>query len=303
MKSYNICKMKKRILILFIAFILVVAAGGLLRGIFKKEAVAPAVVTSGYVPYMLVKQLSGGLLPVEMLLPPGAEPHSFEPAPGSMVAVHNARAFVYVSDVLEPWVKDVLGAVGKNTRVVVLSQATAPSQDPHVWMDFGATVDMARALEQALSELDPDNASVYQANLKQFEQEVAVLDMEFARGLSSCESREVVHIGHLAFGALAKRYNLSLTALAGTSHEGEHSAQKLVGVIKHIRAAKIKSLFTEETVSPRLAQTVAGETGARIFPLYTIEDISKDDFARGVTYTQLMRRNLESLQRGLVCQK
>ena len=295
--------MKKRILILFISFLLVVATGGLLRGIFKTTTVKPAVVASGYVPYILVIQLSGGLLPVEMLLPPGAEPHSFEPAPGSMVAVHNARAFVYVSDELEPWVQDIVGAAGKTTRIVALGKAVSPDMDPHAWMDFGATVDMARALEKALSEMDPDNASVYQTNLKQFEQEVAVLDMEFARGLSSCESREVVHIGHLAFGALAKRYHLSLTALAGTSHEGDHSAQKLIDLIKHIRAAKIKSLFTEEAVSPRLAQTVADETATQIFQLYTLEHISKDDFARGTTYAELMQRNLESLQRGLVCQK
>ena len=301
MKSYNIYKMKKSILIVWV--VVVLAAVCLIRFSAKKSAVSSAVVTSGYVPYTLAKQLSGGLLPVEMLLPPGAEPHSFEPSPGSMVAVHNARAFVYVSDELEPWAKDVLGAVGKTTQVVNLSRAVAPSQDPHVWMDFGAAVDMARALARVFGELDPGNASVYEKNLKQFEQEVAVLDMDFARALSSCESREVVHIGHLAFGALAKRYHLSLTALAGTSHDGEHSAQKLIDLIKHIRTRQIKSLFTEEAVSPRLAQTVAAETGAQIFPLYTIEDISKDDFAGGVTYAELMRRNLDSLQQGLLCKK
>ncbi len=280
-----------------------VIAGLCLIRFSHKTPVSATVVTSGYVPYTLAKQLSGDLLPVEMLLPPGAEPHSFEPSPGSMVAVHDARAFVYVSDVLEPWVKDVLGAVGKTTQVVNLSRAVAPSQDPHVWMDFGAAVDMARALARAFSELDPENAPIYEKNLKQFEQEVAVLDMDFARALSSCASREVVHIGHLAFGALAKRYHLSLTALAGTSHDGEHSAQKLIDLIKHIRAKQIKSLFTEEAVSPRLAQTVAAETGTQIFPLYTIEDISKEDFAGGATYAQLMRRNLDSLQQGLVCKK
>lgn len=292
--------MKKRIWVLI--FVFVIAGLGLIR-FFHKTPVSAAVITSGYVPYTLARQLSGGLLPIEMLLPPGAEPHSFEPSPGSMVAVHNARAFVYVSDTLEPWVKDVLGAAGKTTRIVNLSQSAAPSADPHVWMDFGAAVDMARALTQVFSELDPHHASVYEKNLKQFEQEVAVLDMDFAHALASCESHDVVHIGHLAFGALAKRYHLSLTALAGTSHDGEHSAQKLIDLIKHIRTKQIKSLFTEEAVSPRLAQTVAGETGAQLFPLYTLEDISKDDFASGATYAQLMRRNLESLQQGLVCQK
>ncbi len=295
--------MKK--IIFFLVFIILVAVGicWLKRADRPASAQKPVIITSGYVPYILAREIGGGLLPVQMLLPPGAEPHSFEPSPGSLIAVHNARVFVYVSDKLEPWVKDVLGAAGKDTRVVALADGFPPSEDPHVWMNFSAAVDMARVLAQMLSEMDPQNAPVYEKNLKQFEQNVAVLDMDYARGLSSCESREVVHVGHLAFGALAKRYNLSLTALAGTSHDGEHSARKLTELVKHIRTARVKTLFTEEAVSPRLAQTVAAETGARILPLYTIEDVSKDDFNRTVTYEDFMRRNLISLQEGLTCQK
>lgn len=262
-----------------------------------------AVVTSGYVPYTLAREISGGAVEVAMLLPPGAEPHGFEPSPGSMVAVHRAGAVVYVSERLEPWMKDVLGAAGKNTQVVALAAPSAATADPHVWMDFGQAVELARTLTAALVQLYPQHAELFKENLTRFERNVAVLDRDFARVLSSCETREVVHIGHLAFGALAKRYNLTLTALAGTSHDGEHSVRKLAGLVKHIRAAHVKALFTEEAVSPRLAQAVAAETGAEILPLYTVEHISKDDFNRAVTYEELMRRNLTSLQRGLACRK
>ncbi|MBQ8032854.1 MAG: zinc ABC transporter substrate-binding protein, partial [Elusimicrobiaceae bacterium] len=62
------------------------------------------------------------------------------------------------------------------------------------------------------------------------------------------------------------------------------------------------AIFTEDTLSPRLAKAVAQETGAQIFPLYPIEHISKTDFNANVTYAELMRRNLESLARGLQCQ-
>ena len=295
--------MKKTVFFLIFIVLLIVGLCWFKHARKVPSAQKPVLVTSGYVPYILAREIGGDLVPVQMLLPPGAEPHSFEPSPGSLIAVHNARVFVYVSDKLEPWVKDVLGAVGKDTRVVALADGLPPSDDPHVWMNFSAAVDMARALEKTLSEMDPQNAPVYEKNLKQFEQNVAVLDMDYARGLSSCESREVVHVGHLAFGALAKRYHLSLTALAGTSHDGEHSARKLSELVKHIRAAHVKTLFTEQAVSPRLAQTVAAETGARILPLYTIEDVSKDDFNRTVTYEDFMRRNLASLQEGLTCQK
>jgi len=293
--------MKKGLLFLIGALVLL-AAGALFFTVSPKTA-ASLVVVSGYVPYTLVSEISGGNVKPEMLLPPGAEPHSFEPAPGTMVAVHNARAFIYVSNQLEPWAKDVLGAAGPQTRVVALADNIPPQDDPHVWMDFDPMRQLARTVADVLTDMDPANASVYEKNLKQFEQQISTLDSDFARQLSSCESREVVHVGHLAFGGLAKRYHLSLTALTGTSHDGEHSPRKLAELIKHIRRARVKALFTEDALSPRLAQTVAAETGTQILPLYTVEDVSKDDFTRGVTYEELMRRNLASLTRGLSCKK
>ena len=299
-----IYRMKKFLGFVLVIILIVGAVFCLRKPVSPKRAASQvAVVTSGYVPYILVREISGGRITPEMLLAPGAEPHSFEPSPGSLIAVHNAQAFFYVSPTLEPWVKDVLGAAGENTRVVALADAVIPTDDPHVWMDFDNVVKMAQLVQETLSQLDPKNASLYAENFTRFSQEISALDGDFKQVLLSCENREIIHIGHLAFGALAKRYNLALTALAGSSHDGEHSAKRLTELVKHIRAANVKALFTEDAVSPRLAQTVAVETGAQLLPLYTIEDISKDDFKRGVTYQELMHRNLASLQEGLTCQK
>lgn len=295
--------MKKFLILLFVC--LVAAAGYFLlkKSTASSANESPRIVVSGYVPYTLVSQLSGGMLNVEMLLPPNAEPHSFEPTPGSLVAVHKAAAFIYISNRLEPWARDVLGTAGKDTRVVELASGLPLADDPHVWMDFGLVIDMARTISEVLAELDPPHAEAYRENLTRFEQEIAVLDRDFFTALAACQHREVVHIGHLAFSALAKRYNLSLTALAGTSHEGEHSVRKLADLVEHIRAKQVPALFTEEAVSPRLASAVAQETGAEILPLYTVEHVTKEDFDNSVTYAQLMRRNLKSLQQGLKCRK
>lgn len=293
--------MKKFLILLFLC--LAIVAGFLFRKpVSSSSQPRLQVVVSGYVPYALAKQLGGGLVSVEMLLPPNAEPHAFEPAPGSLVAVHKAAVFVYVSTRLEPWVRDVLGAAGKDTRVVELSAGLPATGDPHLWMDFGLVLEMARTLTEAFAQADPAHADTYRENLVRFEREIAVLDRDFAGALAACQNRKVVHVGHLAFGALAKRYNLMLTALAGSSHEGEHSVRKLADLVKYIRAQQVTALFTEEAVSPRLAQTVSAETGARILPLYTVEHVTKEDFDASVTYGQLMRRNLKNLQEGLQCQ-
>ena len=262
----------------------------------------PVIVTSGYVPYTLLKELAGDSVNVLMLLPPGAEPHAFEPTPGALVMLQHADAFVYVSDELEPWAADLAKSVGEKTRVLALAKSFPQTGDPHVWMDPQQAQLMAGELSALLADIAPQHRSVTDQNYSKLSDELDQLDRDFQTALANCKSREVVHVGHLAFGNLAQKYNLQLTALAGTSHDGEHSAKKLAALVKQIKQNNIHTIFTEDTLSPRLAQAVAQETGAQILPLYPIEHISKNDFNNNVTYMALMRRNLESLVRGLQCQ-
>lgn len=261
----------------------------------------PLVVVSGYVPYTLTKQLAGNGVNLLMLLPPGAEPHAFEPTPGALISLKKAAAFIYISDELEPWANDLAQAAGPQTRVVQLAQTLPKTGDPHLWMNIQNTQQLATEIARVLTQINPAAQTQYQANLEKLNQELTQLDRDFKTRLAACKSHQVVHIGHLAFKNLTDTYGLTLTALAGTSHDGEHSAKKLASLIKEIKHKNIRTIFTEETLSPRLAQTVAQETGAQILPLYPIEHISKTDFNAAVTYTDLMRRNLDSLTRGLQC--
>ena len=262
----------------------------------------PVIVVSGYVPYTLTKQLAGDTVNVIMLLPPGAEPHAFEPTPGNLVSMKYADAFIYLSDELEPWARDLAKSAGEKTRLLQLAEHSAPTGDPHVWMNPQRSRLMAYQIGALLAEIAPQNRAITDANYLKLADELDQLDQDFKTALANCKFREVVHIGHLAFKNLTDTYGLTLTALAGTSHDGEHSAKKLAALITEIQAHHIPAIFTEDTLSPRLAQTVSQETNTQILPLYSIEHISKQDFNQNVTYTNLMHRNLASLVRGLQCQ-
>ncbi len=262
----------------------------------------PVLVTSGYVPYTLAKELAGEHVNVLMLLPPGAEPHAFEPTPGALITLQHADAFVYLSNELEPWAADLANVAREKATVLKLADAVPAGEDPHVWMNLENAKLLAAQLEKVLTQIDPAHAAIYEENLAKVDREISNLQASFKTALAHCKSREVVHVGHLAFKNLTDAYGLTLTALAGTSHNGEHSAKKLAALVDEINAKHILAIFTEDTLSPRLAKAVAQETGAQIFPLYPIEHISKTDFNEHVTYADLMRRNLESLARGLQCQ-
>ena len=262
----------------------------------------PVLVTSGYVPYTLAKELAGEHVNVLMLLPPGAEPHAFEPTPGALITLQHADAFVYLSNELEPWAADLAHLAHGKATVVKLADSVPAGADPHVWMNLENAKLLAAQIEKVLTQIDPTHELAYGENLAKFKAEIDALAQEFNTVLATCKTREVVHVGHLAFKNLTDAYDLTLTALAGTSHNGEHSAKKLAALVDEINAKHLTAIFTEETLSPRLAGAVAQETGAQILPLYPIEHISKTDFNANVTYADLMRRNLESLARGLQCQ-
>lgn len=257
------------------------------------------VTASGYAAYALAREIGGGKIDLSMLVPPGTEPHSFEPTPGSIIAVDGADLFVYVSARVEPWTKDILKGLGS-----VRALEAGPSEegeDPHVWMTPYGALSMAENIEEALAQADPANAPYYRDNLEKFETDMAALHQAFAAGLANCQSRDVVHVGHLAFGRLAGTYGLNLMALTGTAHQGEHSVRKLTELVRFIRQNKVPAVFTEEMLSRDLADTVAAETDVKVLPLYTVEEVSKQDFDRGVTYGQYMRQNLKNLQEGLIC--
>lgn len=257
------------------------------------------VVASGYVPYDLARSIGGEKIELTQLIAPGTEPHHFEPTPGDIIAVNQSDLFLYVSAELEPWTQDILNGL-PHTKAVAAGPLFE-GEDPHVWMTPYGALSMAQVIAEALMGQDPANKAYYRANLKNFEKEIQALHTAFKQGLEVCQHREMIHIGHLAFGALAQDYGLNLHALTGTSHQSEHSVRKLANLVKLIEKHHVSAVFTEEMLAPDLANTVSLETGVQVWPLYTVHAVSKEDFLQKKTYADFMRQNLSHLQAGLQC--
>ena len=106
---------------------------------------------------------------------------------------------------------------------------------------------------------------------------------------------------HAAFGYLARRYRLEQIPITGLSPEVEPTPRELEEVVDRVRDAKATTVFFETLVSPRLAETVARETGAATAVLNPLEGLSEDELERGADYLSVMRENLRALRRGLGC--
>jgi len=268
------------------------------------------VVASFYPMYDFSRQVAGDRAEVVSLVPPGVEPHDWEPSPQELIEVHKARFLVYNGAGFEPWVDKLLRDTTdkkivaiETTRGLDLIPATAKrtgAVDPHVWLDPVLAQSQVEAIRDGLARGDPANAAGYEHSARAFRTRLAELDTAFAAGLRDCEHRDIV-VSHASFAYLAQRYRLTQVAVMGVAPESEPSPTQLAAIANLARSRRVTYIFFETLVSPRLADTLAREIGARTLVLNPIEGLTKEEAAAGKDYIGLMEANLRSLRTGLRC--
>jgi zinc transport system substrate-binding protein len=275
--------------------VLIIITGTLLAGCGGTGDGKRSVVAAFYPLAFAAERIGGPTFHVENLTPPGAEPHDLELTPRAVGRVENAAVVLYLSHGFQPAVnKAVEQAHG--TRLDVLaglplrrSLEEGLSADPHVWLDPLLFARIARRIGSVLHR----PAGTFVAELRK-------LDRDYRTGLRTCARREIV-TSHAAFGYLAARYKLEQVPITGLTPESEPSPKQLVHVIELVRRTHATTVFFETLVSPRLADTVAREVGARTAVLDPIEGLTPSEERRGENYFSLMRRNLGSLRKALGC--
>jgi len=260
---------------------------------------------------------------VELLLPPGAEPHTWEPRPSDIVKLHHADILIYISQELEPWMAEVLKSVD-NPGLSVIEVAhsfqalkTADEhhhgdpphdtvqhalRDPHIWLNLSYDQTIIDILAAAMSKLDPAAAPYYTKNASEYKQQLQALDQQYRKGLSTCRNRQFIVGGHAAFAYLAERYGLQQIPLYGLSPNAEPSPKKMAELIDTAKRHQVKVIYFEQLVSDRLAKVIAREVGAETLVLNNGANLTKEDIRAGTTFIHIMESNLEHLRYGLECQ-
>jgi zinc transport system substrate-binding protein len=248
-------------------------------------------VVAAFYPLAYAAQLVGGrAVKVENLTPSGAEPHDLELTPGAVADIQRADVVLYLGQGFQPAVADaVKGASGRS--VDLLEGLPLRASDPHVWLDPALYARIMRRVGSVLRR--PARVAAPIARLR-------ALDGDYARGLAHCARSEVV-TSHAAFGYLVRRYRLRQVPITGLTPESEPTAKDLARVVEVVRRTKATTIFSETLLSPRLADTVAREVGARTAVLDPIEGLTSSEQARGNTYFTVMRRNLAALRKALAC--
>ncbi len=268
------------------------------------------------------RQVGRERVKVDLLIPPGASVHSWEPRPSDLVKLKRADLILVVGEALEPWLSTFMEQDHPKRTQVIEAMEGAPivtlrhghemaattstghrhsGVDPHIWLDFKWDQVIVQRIADAFSYLDPADRSFYQANARAFQKKLERLDEDYRRTLSTCSSRVLVIGGHAAFGYLARAYGLKQLSLYGLGPDASPTSRHMVEIIKLIKDKGVKAIFFDEATSDRLAKTLALETGAHVLVLTPGANLSRADLAKRPSFLDLMYRNLNSLAKGLRC--
>jgi zinc transport system substrate-binding protein len=261
----------------------------------NEEADGRVSVAAAFYPLAYAAQEIGGdAVAVRNLTPPGAEPHDVELSARDVERIRSADIVLYLGSGFQPnFERAVDGAAGEKVDLLRgLELLDSPEGfDPHVWLDPLRYAEQARRVGDALDR--PEQAQLFVDRLEK-------LDADFERGLARCVRKEIV-TSHAAFGYLAERYGIEQIALTGLTPEAEPTARDLEGIVAQVEASGATTVFFETLVSPRLAETVAREAGAKTAVLNPLEGLAEDELAAGENYFSVMRDNLATLRRALGC--
>jgi zinc transport system substrate-binding protein len=275
------------------------------------------VIATIYPIYDFARNIGGDKVKVSLLLPPATDVHHFEPRPEDIVKISKSDIFLFTNFEMEQWAYRIIKAAAENTNMLAVEtgngavllpladghdeEKNSSKYDPHIWLDLDNARTMVDNIASAFVKRDPRNSDYYLHNAREYKLKLMDMDNRYREGLAKCRKKVILHAGHWAFAYLANKYNLKYIAAYTVSADSEPAPQKILELIEQTKSQKIFYIFHEDLVAPRLAQTIANETGAGLLKLYNGHSISKEDWKKGTSFLAMMEENLVNLKLGMQC--
>lgn len=262
------------------------------------------------------EQVLGDQADVVNLTPPGTEPHDLELTPAQVAQISEADLVLYVPGFM-PALDEAIAQQASDTALDVTTgidllpadhtdahgpdaAAGTTASDPHVWLNPANMTVIGKNISDRMTGSGAPagiNAEAVAKSTAAFGAAMQKLTDEYTAGLATCRSRDLV-VSHEAFGYLAQAFDLTQIGISGLSPEAEPSPARVAEVADLVKSKGITTIYYETLVDPKVARTVAQETGAQAAVLDPIEGLRP-----GATgdYTSLMRQNLATLRAGQGC--
>jgi len=295
-----------------VALLIAAAVGSTLGAGPAGAARSKLSVAAAFYPVAFAAQRVGGArVDVTNLTPVGAEPHDLELDSDQLDRLLDAKvAFVLGSD-FQPAVESAADRRDGPTVELLPELVDARGKkvadegegglDPHVWLDPVLMSQLVGEVERGLAAADPRDSATYEKNAQALQDQLAALDARYRARLTGC-ARNLLVTSHEAFGYVASRYGLRQEGVAGISPDPEPDPKRLGELAQLARDHGVTTVFTEEAVSPRVAQTLARDAGGlETEVLSPLESLTTKERAAKAGYFTLMNANLDKIANALGC--
>lgn len=295
------------------------------------------IVTTVFPAYDFAREIAGERAEVTLLVPPGAESHSFEPTPHDLVLLSSCALLVCNGGESEAWLETVLdGLDGQLTSVTMLDCVNALEEetkegmqtggilsrgdhghehdhedehghdlgeveyDEHVWTSPKNAILICRAITDKLCAIDPAGRGYYEARCADYTAKLQELDKGFRSIADSASTHTLIFADRFPVRYFVEEYGFDYyAAFLGCADDAEPSARTVAFLIDKVRAEHNKAVFYIEFSNEKMADIICEETGCEKLLFHSCHNVTADELAAGVGYLELMQGNLASLKEAL----
>ena len=256
----------------------------------------------------MAKNVAGDAAIVESITKPGAEIHNYQPTPGDIQRAQGAKLILWNGLNLELWFEKFSGNL-QDVPSATVSDGVEPigiaegpysgKPNPHAWMSPTSALIYVDNIRDAFARHDPANAETYRANAEAYKAKITAAIAPIRAELAALPpDRRWLVTSEGAFSYLARDFGLNELYLWPINADSQGTPKQVRKVIDAVREHGIAVVFSESTVSPKPAQQVARETGARYGGVLYVDSLSEQD-GPVPTYLDLLRVTAETIAKGL----
>lgn len=292
----------------------------------QKESDKLKIVTTIFAPYDFARQITKGEAEITMLLPSGSETHTFEPTPQDIITIQNCDVFIYVGGESDSWIEDVLKDID-TSKITILplmeevdlleeeivegmeeeehhesdhEQEEEAEYDEHIWTSPQNAIKIVKKMQQTFMELDVEKKNNYEKNGNAYIKELEQLHSKFQDVVEHAKRKTMIFGDRFPLRYFTEEYGLDYyAAFPGCAEDTEPSASTIAFLIDKVREENIPVVFYLELSNEQMADTICESTQAKKALFHSCHNISKEDFENGVTYLELMEKNVDVLKEAL----
>ncbi len=274
------------------------------------------IITTDYVLYDFSKAIVEDHIDVSLLSPIGVDYHKYEPTSNDLVAIKQSKVFFFLGYEQNVWLTDdsvLLTYITNQTHYLNLSTVVEHHHEEedeheedhihgsHYWTDPMNAIEMIEHMLEVIIEVDPDNEVTYRENANEYIDLIIEADERFMTELANYQDKTFYYIGHHALQAFETHYGIDIIPMEDSIAPGaDPTSQQVLDFIDLLQSQDIDYLFHQEVVSTYTAEVIANHAGvAHLLELHGYHQVSKSDFDAGITYVDLLNRNIDHLLEAL----